>query len=65
MSGSFHSDRMIMVTETLYDPKKGTYTDNRTEWIIHDKDVVHHVWKQSTDGGQTWTVVFDGYYYRK
>lgn len=35
---------------------------NRVTWTPHDDGSVQQVWETSTDGGETWTTVFDGQY---
>ena len=35
---------------------------NRVTWTPHEDGSVQQVWETSTDGGETWTTVFDGQY---
>ena len=40
----------------------GQAVADRITWTPNDDGTVRQVWDQTTDGGQTWTVVFDGMY---
>ncbi len=38
---------------------------SKTTWTPNEDGSVRQLWESSTDGGETWTVVFDGLYVRK
>ncbi len=44
---------------------KGELTVERITWTPLPDGRVRQVWRQSTDGGTTWTVSFDGWYARQ
>jgi len=44
--------------------REGTVTD-RITWESTGGGIVRQLWEQSTDGGRTWTVAFDGRYTRR
>lgn len=52
------SDADLLVSE-----KSGTI--NRVTWSLLDDGRVRQHWQNSSDGGQTWTTSFDGYYARR
>jgi tetratricopeptide (TPR) repeat protein len=59
LEGGYKKPDMIMVDDR--DPEK----IQRIAWTrLKDKRVRQH-WERSTDGGETWTTAFDGYYTRK
>ena len=43
----------------------GRRTLERITWTPQADDSVRQLWEQSTDGGQTWSVAFDGHYAKK
>lgn len=65
MNGEPLKDKMIMYTKKVPIKDSTTYFQNKTTWKPLTDGRVHHVWEQTKDGGNTWKVVFDGYYKRK
>ena len=43
----------------------GTVVRQRAAWTPQPDGRVRQFWQQSSDGGTTWTVAFDGWYRRK
>lgn len=61
IEGSYSGKKMIMENEeTSADGR--TKTKNRITWFKKDDRTVRQLWEQSTDGGKTWSVAFDGIY---
>jgi hypothetical protein len=54
---------MAYLADTL--GKGGVKVQNRMTFTQVADDRVRQFWEQSTDGGKTWTVVFDGDYRRR
>lgn len=52
------SDKDLPISET-------SGTVNRTTWMPQTDGTVRQLWENSTDKGETWTVVFDGMYKRQ
>ncbi|MGH8130399.1 MAG: tetratricopeptide repeat protein [Steroidobacteraceae bacterium] len=50
-----------MVLATTADPQQV----NRITWTLLDDGRVRQLWESTTDGGKTWTTVFDGYYRKR
>lgn len=59
-------DGAIVMEGTTRGPD-GDATVNRLTWSVidGDPDRVRQLWQTSTDGGETWTVAFDGEYRRR
>lgn len=56
-----HLEDGAMVLEG--DQQQGSVTaHHRAMWIPEPDGRVRQYWRQTTDGGRTWTMVFDGYY---
>jgi hypothetical protein len=64
LEGRFQDARMVLEGQTTR--PDGTPTLQRISWSLvdDDPDRVRQLWQSSTDGGSTWTVVFDGEYHR-
>jgi hypothetical protein len=63
LEGTFDGRKMLLTGESL--GSKGERLQNRVTWSLHEAVKVRQFWEQSTDGGKTWTVAFDGVYTRK
>jgi tetratricopeptide (TPR) repeat protein len=63
LSGESKDGNMIFTGETV--AKNGSRTEERLSFFKLSPDKVRQYWEQSTDGGKTWNVVFDGLYTRK
>ncbi len=60
MNGSFTDGAMVMLS-----PKKENesgYVQNKTTWRPLSDGRVKHTWEITKDGGQSWSIVFEGYY---
>ena len=64
MSGGLFEGSMVMRTEPVT-AADGTVRVHRTMWTPLPDGTVRQHWETSTDGGVTWTTVFDGLYERQ
>jgi hypothetical protein len=58
-------DGGIYFTAQTIDPANGSITDHKFEFTQLDGGIVRQSWETSTDGGITWTSIWDGRYERK
>jgi hypothetical protein len=63
LAGEFKDGQMRFTGESV--GRGGAKTLERLTFTKLDDDRVRQFWEQSTDGGKTWTVAFDGTYIRK
>ena len=63
LSGDYKDNQMRLTGETK--GRDGKLTLERLTFTKISVDRVRQFWEQSTDGGKTWTVTFDGTYVRK
>jgi len=63
LDGAFRDGRMVL-SGTTRSAKGGTTTD-RITWEPLAGGDVRQLWEQSSDGGASWTVAFDGRYTRR
>ena len=61
LDGAFQDGKMVLIGEQKSD---SATTLQRITWTPKGKEV-RQVWDTSTDGGKTWSVVFDGTYRKK
>jgi hypothetical protein len=59
LDGAFQDGKMVLTGE-----RKSDSTLQRITWMPNGKEV-RQVWESSSDGGKTWSVVFDGTYRKK
>jgi hypothetical protein len=65
LSGNFADGKMILQSKEQYSEKnKANYID-RITWTDNEDGTVRQHWERTTDGGKTWSNVFDGLYKRK
>jgi hypothetical protein len=57
-------DGSMVLTGNVYQTQSGTYSPFRGTWTPMEDGVVRQLFEQSSDGGKTWTTVFDGRYHR-
>jgi len=62
LEGGFKNGKMLLVGERP--GADGQTVLNRIAWEALSPDSVRQVWDVSSDGGETWTVQFDGLYLR-
>ena len=60
LEGGFADGRMVLQGETL--DSAGAAVLNRITWQETGPGAVRQLWEVSSDGGKTWSVVFDGRY---
>jgi hypothetical protein len=63
LEGTFNAGRMVLQGESI--GPKGERLHNRVTWSLVETVKVRQFWEQSTDGGKTWAVAFEGVYTRK
>lgn len=54
-----------MVLSGVGKDAQGNDVLQRITWTPHDDGTVQQTWEQSTDGGATWTIAFDGIYKKR
>ena len=64
LEGGFVEGRMVLSGERPSPQSPGTAVLHRIAWEPIDADHVRQLWEAPSDGGETWTVVFDGTYTR-
>jgi hypothetical protein len=60
LEGGYDGEKMILSGVSI--GPSGAKTSDRITWSRLPGGKVRQVWEQSTDGGRTWTVAFDGTY---
>jgi hypothetical protein len=63
LTGGMQEGAMVLEADTPA-PNGGT-AHHKAMWIPQADGRVRQFWRQTTDGGKNWTVVFDGYYRKK
>jgi hypothetical protein len=63
-TGEARDGGMYFTAETV-DPTDGSVTDHKFEFTRYDNGDVRQLWQTSTDGGKTWTTIWDGRYARQ
>jgi hypothetical protein len=66
LTGEFKDGAMVLAGDHP-GQNPGVRVTERITWnlVNNDPDQVRQLWQQSTDGGNTWSVAFDGLYIRK
>lgn len=64
LSGGLENGVMVM-THVIPEQDTIPETINHLSWTPLEDGRVHQVWKTSTDNGETWISLFDGYYAKK
>ena len=65
LEGVFADGKMILSGDSPSRRKPGTTVRNRITWSQLPGGKVRQLWETSTNGGETWSVAFDGTYSRK
>jgi hypothetical protein len=63
IDGGFKDGKMVLSGETL--DSSGAAVSNRITWQETGPGAVRQLWEVSSDGGKTWSVVFDGRYRKR
>lgn len=63
LAGNYSDGKMLFTSETVQ--PDGSRMLQRLTFFNLSPERVRQFWEQSTDGGKTWTVAFDGMYIRK
>jgi hypothetical protein len=64
LTGGMRGARMVM-SGSRKDPKTKQGQIDRITWTPNTAGSVRQLWDRSIDGGQSWKVVFDGWYQRR
>jgi hypothetical protein len=62
LQGAYDGGKMVMEGTSI--GQSGTEVRDRITWSPLPGSRVRHLWEQSSDGGKTWSVIFDGTYSR-
>ena len=60
IEGAYNDNRLIM--SNTAPSASGKPVMNRITWFKNPNGTVRQLWEQSSDGGKTWSVAFDGMY---
>ena len=63
LSGGYADGKMVLEGETK--GPEGKAGSDRINWYDNPDGTVRQHWERSTDGGKSWTTVFDGLYKKK
>ncbi|MEO6068818.1 MAG: hypothetical protein ABIQ41_12660 [Gemmatimonadales bacterium] len=61
--GQFEGGAMVLEGDAPAGP--GVTAHHRAMWIPQPDGRVRQYWRQTTDGGKTWTIAFDGWYRKR
>lgn len=61
LDGGMEAGRMVLEGERL--TRAGARVSDRIAWTPNDDGTVRQHWQVSSDGGETWSTVFDGTYH--
>ncbi len=62
LEGGLNDDGAMVLTDADHAISQATGTINRVTWSAHEDGSVRQYWEVSSDGGETWSVGFDGRY---
>ena len=62
LAGGLIDGRMVLAGEHMV---RGARLNERITWTPNANGTVRQLWEQSTDGGKTWTVAFNGLYTKR
>lgn len=65
LEGGLNADGAMQMTDEDLPISAVTGAINRVTWTPHPDGSVRQLWESSSDGGEIWTVVFDGLYVKK
>lgn len=64
VKGQFKDRKMSMIGDEYRDDK-GNRIINKVTWYVNTDGTIRQVWEQSKDGGQAYTIQFDGLYRKR
>lgn len=64
VKGVFKDRKMSMISDEFRDDKNNRVI-NKVTWYVNPDGTVRQVWEQSKDGGQAYSIQFDGLYRRR
>ena len=64
VKGTFKDRKMTMIGDEYRD-EKGNRIINKITWYVNPDGTIRQVWEQSKDGGQAFSIQFDGLYRRR
>ena len=62
LEGALNEEGAMVLTDAKLPISEITGTINRVTWTPDEKGGVRQYWETSSDGGESWSVGFDGYY---
>lgn len=62
LEGNPDGEGAMILTDAALPVSRATGTINRVTWTQEDGGAVRQLWETSTDGGESWSVAFDGIY---
>ena len=65
LEGGLSDDGAMVLTDADHAISEASGTINRVTWTPNDDGSVRQFWETSSDGGETWSVAFNGLYTRK
>jgi hypothetical protein len=64
LSGNFTDGKMVLQSQEKYSEQNKVHFTDRITWTPNNDGTVRQHWQRTTDGGKTWTDIFDGTYKR-
>ncbi|MGP1354435.1 MAG: tetratricopeptide repeat protein [Parasphingopyxis sp.] len=65
IEGNLDENGAMVLTDADLPISAATGTINRVTWSVEEGGAVRQYWETSSDGGETWSVAFDGLYTRR
>ena len=65
LASGLEGQAMLLASSEPHPDKPGVWLDQRISWTVQPDASVRQLWSTSEDGGETWSVVFDGKYVRR
>lgn len=65
LTGNLVDGSMRLESRQADPAKPGAFSVQRISWSLGPDASVHQLWQTSSDGGTTWSTVFDGTYVRR
>lgn len=65
LEGGLNDDGAMVLSDAGHAISEASGAINRVTWTPNDDGSVRQFWETSSDGGETWSVAFDGIYTRK
>ncbi len=62
LSGNYADGKMVLESKEQYSEKNKAHYVDRITWTDNKDGTVRQHWERTTDGGKTWSNIFDGLY---